>query len=180
MATDIFTPAIKWFFEIGFGNVFVFILTTAIFYAVLRKVKILGESEMINAVIAVIAAFLVAFWIPIYTGFSFVSSMSAFFAQSTAILLFIMIAFLLAGFFYPNLAGMLTDQFKTRGTLYIMIGLGLALLIMSTLVASFWSVFPPAKPGTVAPSTDILLVTAAVIIFVVVLLIAASVGKGGG
>jgi hypothetical protein len=177
--TDIFTPAIKWFFEIGFGNVFVFILTTAIFYAVLRKTKILGESEMINAVIAIVAAFLVGFWIPIYTGFSFVSSLSAFFAQSTVFLLFIIISFLLASFFYPDLVGMLTAQFQRRTTLYMMMGMGIALLVMSTLVSSFWSVVPPAKPGS-TPPTDILLITAAVIIFVVVLFIAAAVGRGGG
>jgi hypothetical protein len=179
MATDIFTPALKWFFEIGFGNVFVFIITTALFYAVFRKAKVLGESEMVNAVIAVAAAFFVSFWVPIYTGFSFVSSMSAFFAQSTAILLFLVISFLMAGFFYPDLVGMLTEQFKRRTTLYTMMGLGIALLVMSTMVSSFWSVFPPAKPGT-APSTDILLVSAAVIIFIVVLMIAASAGRGEG
>lgn len=179
MAADIFQPAIKWFFEIGFGNVIVFILITAIFYAILRKIKLLGESEMINAVIAIIAAFLVGFWIPIYTGFSFVSSMAAFFAQSTAFLLFIIISFLLASFFYPDMVGMLTSQFQKRTTLYIMMALGLSLLIMSTLVSSFWSVFPPAKPGT-SPPTDILVVTAAIIVFIVVLLIASSVGRGGG
>jgi hypothetical protein len=179
MATDIFTPAIKWFFEIGFGNVFVFILTTAIFYAVMRKAKVLGEKEMINGVVAMIAAFMVSFWIPIYTGFSFVSSLSAFFAQSTAIFLFFMISFLAASFFYPDLAGMLTEQFRKRTTLYVMLGLGIGLLVTSTLISSFWSVSPPAKPGAAAPATDILLVSAAVIIFVVILIIAAAAGRGG-
>lgn len=178
MAADIFTPALKWFFEIGFGNVFVFILVTALFYAIFRKGKILGESELINGAIAIIAAFFVAFWIPIYTGYSFVSSLSAFFAQSTAILLFLLISFLMAGFFYPDLVGMLADQFKSRHTLFIMMGLGLALLVASTLISSFWSVFPPSKPGT-TPSTDIIMVTAAIIVFIVVLIIAAAVGRGG-
>jgi hypothetical protein len=180
MPADIIQPALKWFFELGFGNVLVFVLTTAIFYAILRKAKILGESELINAAIAIIAAFFVGFWIPIYTGYSFAASMSAFFAQSTAIFLFLIISFLVAGFFYPNLTEMLTEQFKYRHTLYVMIGLGIALLVMSTLVSSFWSVFPPTQPGAVTPSRDILLVTAAVIIFIVILLIAASVGTGGG
>lgn len=178
MTSDLITPALKWFFEIGFGNVLVFILTSAIFYAMARRSKVLGESELINGLIAIVAAFFVAFWIPIYTGFSFVSSMSAFFAQSTAILLFLVISFLIAGFFYPDLVGMLAAEFKSRHTLFVMMGLGLALLIMSTMVSSFWSVFPPAKPGT-SPSTDLLIITAAVIVFVVILLIAASVGRGG-
>lgn len=178
MASDIITPAFKWLFEIGFGNVFVFILTTAIFYAMFRKSKVLGPSSVINGSIALVAAFLVSFWIPIYTGFSFVSSLSAFFAQATAILLFLTISFLMASFFYPDLMGMLTKLFETRHTLFIMIGLGLALLVMSTLVTSFWSVFPPAAVGAITPSSDILIIAAAVIVFIVVLVIAASVGSG--
>lgn len=178
MAADIITPAFKWFFEIGFGNVFVFILVAAIFYAMIKKTKILGGSEVVNGAIALVAAFLVAFWIPIYTGFSFVSSMSAFFAQSTAIFLFMLISFLMAGFFYPDLLGMLASQFKSRHTVYVMMGLGVALLVMSTLVTSFWSVFQPVKPGS-GPPSSILIITAAVIVFIVVLIIAASVGAGG-
>ena len=138
----------------------------------------MGESELINGIIALIAGFLVGFWIPIYTGFSFVSSLSAFFAQSAVFLLFIIISFLLAGFFYPDLVGMLMSQFKSRNTLYIMMGLGIGILVMSTLITSIWSIIPSAKPGT-APSTDILIVAAAVIIFIVILMIAASVGRGG-
>jgi DMSO/TMAO reductase YedYZ heme-binding membrane subunit len=180
MATNILAP-IKWFFEIGFGNVFVFILTTAIFYAVIRKSKILGESEVINGVIALIAGFLVGFWVPIYSGFSLVPSLSAFFAQSTVFLLFIIISFLLAGFFYPDLMGMLMSQFKSRHVLFIMMGLGIGLLVMSTLITSIWSVIPSAKPGAggVAPSTDILIITAAIIIFVIILMVASSLGRGG-
>jgi hypothetical protein len=179
MAADIITPALKWFFEIGFGNVLVFILVTAIFYAVFRKSKVLGDSEMINGVVAIVAAFFVGFWLPIFTGFSFVSSMSAFFAQSTAILLFFIISFMLAGFFYPDLTGMLMDQFKSRHTLFIMLVFGVLLLVISTMVTSFWSVFPPAAPGSLAPNSDLLIITAAVIVFVVILVIASGVTGGG-
>jgi hypothetical protein len=59
-----------------------------------------------------------------------------------------------------------------------MMGLGIGILVMSTLITSIWSIIPSAKPGT-APSTDILIVAAAVIIFIVILMIAASVGRGG-
>jgi hypothetical protein len=180
MASDIITPAFKWLFEIGFGNVFVFILATAIFYAVFKKSKILGESDVISGSIAIVAAFLISFWIPIYTGFSFVSSLSAFFAQATALLLFLTISFLMASFFYPDLMGMLTRLFESRHTLFVMMGLGIALLVTSTLVTSFWSVFPPATAGSITPSTDILIIVAAVIVFIVVLAIAASVGSVGG
>ncbi|MEM7821840.1 MAG: hypothetical protein QXX38_03470, partial [Candidatus Aenigmatarchaeota archaeon] len=88
------------------------------------------------------------------------------------------ISFLLAGFFYPDLVGMLMNQFKSRHTLFFMMGLGIGILVMSTLITSIWSVLPSTRPGT-APSTDVLIIAAAVIIFMVVLMIAASVGRGG-
>jgi hypothetical protein len=179
MAADIVTPAMKWFFDLGFGNVFVFILVAAIFYAMMRKSKIFGGSEVVNGAVALVASFFVAFWIPIYTGFSFISSMSAFFAQSTVFLLFLVISFLMASFFYPDLMGMLSSQFKSRHTMYLMMALGIGILVMSTLITSIWQVFPPSRPGSTPPPTNILIISAAVIIFIIIIIIGASIGAGG-
>lgn len=176
---DIFEPFIRTFFENGFGDVIVFIFTSAIFYAIISKSKIFGESTLIAGIISLISAFLISFWIPVFTGFSFISSLSAFFTQATAILLFIIIGFLAASFFYPDMPKMLADQFTKRSTLYTMLALAIALFVTSGLVSSFWSVFPPSAPGTPVLPTDVIVVAAGLIIFVTVLLIGANIASGG-
>jgi len=173
---DIFEPVIRKLFDIGFGNVIIFFLSSAIFYALLRKSKILGESEAINGTVAIITAFLIGFWFPIFTGVSLVPSLTAFFSQATAMLIFIIAGFLMAAIFYPNLTDMLTEQFARRTTLYVMLALAVALFITSGLVSSLWSMASvPKKPGE-APgqSPDIYLIAAALILFIAVLLIGAS------
>jgi hypothetical protein len=177
---DIFEPVIRKLFDIGFGNVIIFFLSSAIFYALLRKTRILGDSEMINGTVAVLTAFMIGFWFPIFTGTTLVTSMSAFFAQATTVLIFIIVGFLMAGIFYPDLAGMLAEQFKHRTTLYVMLALAIMLFITSGLVSSLWSaVVTPRKPGEPAgASPDIYLIGAALILFIVVLLVGASAAIG--
>ena len=177
--TDIFEPVIRKLFDLGFGNVIVFFLVSAIIYAILRKSKMLGESELVNGVISVIAAFLVGFWFPIITGVTLVPSLTAFFAQSTTMLIFIVVGFLFASIFYPNMTEMLMEQFKRRTTLYTMIALALALLITSGLISTMWSLASvPKKPGeSPGVSSDVSLIAAAVIIFIVILLIGGSAAR---
>lgn len=176
---DIFAPVMKQFFETGFGNVLVFILASALFFALLRKSKILGENIFISAIVSLIAAFLVGFWIPVFTTFSFIRTLPSFFAQSTAILLFLLVGFIAASMFYPNFSEMLMEKFKSRGTLTVFIALALALFVTSGMVSSFWTSQPQPKPGEPKPPNEILLIAAAVIIFVVILVIGSSVALGG-
>jgi uncharacterized membrane protein len=179
---DIFEPVIRKLFDIGFGNVIVFFLSSAILYAILRKSKILGESEVINGTVALITAFLVGFWFPVFTGFTLANSMAAFFSQSIAILIFLIVGFLMASIFYPDMTGMLTEQFKRRTILSVMIALAIVLFITSGMISTMWSLATvPKKPGEPAgPSADSLLVAVAVILFIVILLIGSSVARVGG
>lgn len=178
---DIFEPVVRKLFDWGFGNVMIFFLTMAVLYAILKKSKVLGESEAINGTVAVIVSFLIGFWFPIFTGMSLVSSLSSFFAQSMAVLIFIIVGFLIASTFYPDMTGMLMDQFKRRTTIYTMIALSLALFITSGLVSTFWAQMDvPKKPGErPGASEDVYLISAAIILFVVVLIIGSAATKMG-
>jgi hypothetical protein len=178
---DLFTPIVEQLEKLGFFNFFFpWLVTLAIMYAILKKSKILGESVLINGIVALSIAFLV-FAFPVLSGFSLSTPLSSLFTQTTSILLFFFVGFLLASLFYPNLTQFLIEQFTRRTTLYAMIALGIALFITSGLVGTFWSgVTKPPEPGKAALPPDITYLTVGIILFVVILLLAGSVARMGG
>src|SRR3989338_8364218 len=135
LAQDIFEPIINKLLSLGILNAMLLFLFAAIDYALLKKSKIFGESEILNGVVAFIIAFLI-FIFPFITGVSLVNPISIFFTQSIVIIIFLMIGFIMASFFYPDMPKVLADQFTRRSTLYVMIGLGLILFIIILLVAT--------------------------------------------
>lgn len=171
-----FEIAIKKLVEVGFYDILLFVLSLAIFYAILRKSKILGESPLINAVISFVAAFLV-FGYPVLIGFSLTMPLTMFFTQSFVWILIFVIGFVLASMFYPDMPKMLAEQFTKRTTLYVMLALGITIILMSTLISVFWT-YPPAAPGAPTPSTDVIILAAGVIIFIVLIIIAAATVRG--
>lgn len=173
---NILEPVITKLLDLGFYDILLFVVVAAIFYGFLRKSKLLGESPVVNGVLALSVAFLVLGfkWI---TGMALTTPLSMFFTQATVVLLLFIFGFLAASMFYPDLMKWLPNVFKRRGMLTIMITLGFALLITSGLIAVLWTV-PPAEPGAIGPPMDIVIVAAGLIIFVVVLIIAASVAGG--
>ncbi|MCS7105952.1 MAG: hypothetical protein NZ942_01380 [Candidatus Aenigmarchaeota archaeon] len=178
---DLFTPIIQQLEKLGFFNFFFpWLVTLAIMYAILQKSKILGESALINGIVALSIAFLV-FAFPVLSGFSLSLPLSMLFTQTTSILLFFFVGFLLASLFYPNLTQFLLQQFTRRTTLYAMIALGIALFITSGLIGTFWSqAVKPPQPGQTALPQDVTYLTVGIILFVVILIIAGSVARMGG
>jgi MFS family permease len=177
---DVFEPIITRFISLGFLNALMLFFFSAILYAILRKSKIFGESVIINGFIAFIAAFLV-FVFPFVTGLSLTTNFSLFFTQSAVILLFLVMSFIMASLFYPDMPKFLAEHFTHRSTLSVMIALGIALFIMSGLVSTLLATFTaPKLAGTsgVGASPDILIIGAGLIIFVVILIVAASQSKG--
>lgn len=169
---DIIEPMVKKFTE-SFGSVLVFTFIFTIFYALLRKSKVLGESPAMNGAVSFVAAFLVT-WFSVSI-MPLTQPLSIFFAQGTTILLFMIFGFIAASLFYPDLPKMLTERFTRRGTLIVMIILGITLLITSGLISTLWATANiPPKPGETRIPTDIILVAVAVIIFVVILAAAAA------
>ena len=177
---DIFEPIITRFISLGFLNALMLFFFSAILYAILRKSKIFGESTIINGFLAFVGAFLV-FVFPFITGISLIPNLSVFFTQSVIILLFLIMGFIFASLFYPDMPKFLAEQFTHRSILSTMIALGIALFITSGLVSSFVASFTANKGGGgSAPSTDVLIIGAAVIIFVVILIVASTTVRSSG
>lgn len=177
---DLFAPIIQQLQNLGFfGFFFPWIITLAIFYAILKKSKILGDSAVLNGAIALAIAFLVGGF-SVMTGGSLGISFTNLFTQTTTMLLFLIVAFIAASMFYPDLPKMLAAQFTHRTTLWAMLALGVTLLLTSGLIGVFFNqLTSPSAPGATGIPTDVLIIAAGVILFVVILLIASSVGRMG-
>ena len=129
---DIFTIVIKKLQEMGaFNFLFPFMLTTAIFYGLLRKSKLFSirkkeytrdkngvqhEEEVevggaVNAIIALVAGFMVWAY-PILSGINIEQQMSMFFMQGTIVTLVFVVVLMLTGLFLPpDLPKQLQEQF---------------------------------------------------------------------
>lgn len=172
---DIFEPIITRFISLGFLNALMLFFFSAILYAILRKSKIFGESDVINGFIAFVAAFFV-FVFPFVTGVSLIPNLTLFFTQTVIILLFLIVGFIMAALFYPDMPQFLSEHFTHRSILSVMIALGIALFVISGLVSTFFASFtsPKLQTGGPGPSSDVLIIGAALIIFVVILIVAAA------
>ena len=138
---DIFTSVIQKLQEIGaFNFLFPYILTSAIFYGLLRKSKIFGEPETnvaVNGVVSLVAAFMVLAY-PILSGVSIEGLLPPFFMQGLVVLLVFMIVLMIMGMFLPpNLPKVLSEGLlqgnKALAILLIAGILGFLILFLSGL-----------------------------------------------
>lgn len=175
---DVFEPVINQLISLGFLNALMLFFFSVILYAILKKSKILGESDVMNGIVAFIAAFLV-FIFPFVTGINLLPNFSVFFTQSVVILLFLIMGFIFAALFYPDLPQFLAEHFTHRSVLSTMIALGVALFILSGLVSSLLASFTSPKLTGAntgpSPSPDILIIGGGLMVFVVILIVASSV-----
>jgi len=177
LSQNIFEPVIRRMYDLGILNAFLLFMFAAIFFAVLNKSKVLGESVAINAIVSFIVSFFI-FIAPIIIGVNLLPNISLFFLQSASILLFVFMALLLSSFFYPDLPQMLAKQFVRRTTLWAMLGLGAALFVTSGLVSSFWRI--GGGDAATGVSSDVIVIAAGLVLFVVFLMIASAATRGGG
>jgi hypothetical protein len=187
---DIFASFISKLVGLGFFNFLTFLLALALIYALLKQRKIFGENPVVNGIIALSIAFFI-FAYPVITGISLTTQITTFLSQSFVFLLVFFIAFLIASLFYPTLPKMLEEFFKSRSTLFAMIGLAIALFVTSGLVGVIYSLISPTGAGGVgapsgtpqtpsapSPPAEVVLLLTGLIIAVVILLIAGSI-RGG-
>lgn len=156
---DVFTIVIKKLQELGaFNFLFPFMLTTAIFYGLLRRSKIFmsmkkeyitinretkekREYEMevgsaVNAVVAVIAGFMVWAY-PILAGVNIEQQLSTFFLQGAVVTLIFVIALMILGMFLkPDISEQLHELIFKDGKLglsaIIIIAIGVGVLVFVT------------------------------------------------
>ncbi len=165
---NIFEPVILQLREIGaFQFLFPFVLTSAIFYGLLRKSEIFGKPERnvaVNGVISLVASFMV--WaFPIIQGVDIEAQLSAFFAQGTFVTLGLMIALMFAGMIIPEPSKALGEFFKGNkvgGVIIVSIALGIFIFITSGL---FNLIVGPSVLATI-PS-DIIITVAVIILLIV-------------
>lgn len=178
---DIFRAFIQQLIDSGFYNFFFpWLLAAAVFFALLKKSQVFGDSPALNLTIAGVIAFLVIGFVNVTT-FAFTTPLSTFFAQGLTILLFVIFGIIGASLFYPNITEVFLKEFTRRTTLYIMLGFGIVLFVTSGLLTSFFAgLTTPPKPGEVRVPTDVLIIATGLIIFIIILLVAAGVARGGG
>jgi len=159
--------------EFGIYDFIIFIFALSLFYAIFKKFKILGDSTLINGVIAFSIAFLI-FGYPVIVGYSLTVPMVKFFTQTMTFILLFFVGILVASFFYPDLTGFLKDAYSDS-TSYIWIGiiLTIAALVLSGLLGVMWQSSP--IPGSIQTPSDLSGTTAGIIILMAVILIASSV-----
>jgi hypothetical protein len=170
---NVFEVVVKKLLEVGFYDLLLFIFSLTLFYAILKKVKILGESPLINAVVAFTIAFLI-FGFPVIVGFSLTLPLVTFFTHSFVCILMFFLGFLIASFFYPDLPKFLAEKFTSRSVMWIGIAIGISVAIISGLISVFFAT-PTGTEGGIKIPMDTVITAAGVIIFVILLIIAGSI-----
>lgn len=161
--------------SIGFYDFLLFLLALPILFAMLKKTKILGESPLINGIVAFVGAFLI-FSFPIITGVSLTFSMTNMFMQLMMFVLVVFFGVIIASFFYPDLMGTFAKKFTSRSTFFVAVIAALVIAILSGfLPAVITAVQGPKAPAGPVLSPDITNFAGALIIFIVVLIIASAV-----
>ena len=173
MVANAFENVVSQMVDVGIYNLIIFILALSIFYSVLKRVKIFGESNVVVGTISFAIAFLV-FGYPVIIGYSLVTPFVMMFTQTTVFLMVFLIAFLIASFFYPDMPKFLAASFTSRGFLMNAMAMGVAIAILSGAIAILWQVPKGLAGGPTAPQ-ELLVMSAVVIVMIIVLIIASAV-----
>jgi hypothetical protein len=170
---NIFETLIIKLLEVGFFDFLLFAIGLAMFYAILKRVK-LFDSQIVNSLLAFSVAFFI-FGYPVLMNFSLVLPFVTFFTQAFLFMTVFMVGMLLASFFYPDLPKFLSENFTSRSTLWSMVAVGVAIAVISGTAAIMYTTIPadqatrPLVPGETST------VAAGVIVFVLLLIIAGSI-----
>jgi len=176
---NIFEQVILQLRDIGaFQFLFPFLLTSAIFYGLLRKSEIFGKPERnvaVNSVISLVASFMV--WaFPIIQGVNIEAQLATFFAQGTFVTLGLMLVLMLVGMVLPEPSKALSEYLKNNrvgAVIIISIVIGIIIFITSGL---FNLIISPSVFASI-PS-DIIITIAVILLLIVPLLWITSSERG--
>jgi len=166
---DIFTPVIQRLTELGFFKFMLpYILTSAVFYGLLRKSQVFGkpdENVAVNAVVALIASFMV--WAsPVILGIDIQTQLAAFFTQGIVVTLVFMIALLITGMFLPpDLTGYLSKNLfqGNKAGAALVIGIIFAFVIFAT--SGLWKVM--LGPELFEQTSDVIIAVIVIILLAI-------------
>ncbi|MCD6403367.1 MAG: hypothetical protein J7K98_03480 [Candidatus Aenigmarchaeota archaeon] len=169
---DPFTLAIQRIADYGFFNFLVpWIIITAFLYALLKKGKILGESNFINGTVALAMSFFILYF-PIASGVEDLGAIfSRFIMQMIIFLMIFIFGAIGASILYPDLSAMLKEQMTHRTFLYIFVLIALVAFVTSGMLNVY--IYGAMGIGKGSPAKkDIYTFAGAIIIMVVILIIA--------
>ena len=174
---NIFQIAVERLVDVGFYNFLLpFILFTTVLYALLKKTQILGDSTVIHGIISVVAGLFV-FGVPVLAGADLSAGLSAFLTQGVIAILVILVGFLIASFFVPNLTEKLPEIFQKGGPttwiVWAVVGFAAAFGLFNFVQKPIQKAISLANiPGELITITIVL-----AIIFIVFLTVAMGAGK---
>ncbi len=136
--SDIFTMIIQKMQEIGaFNFMFPYILTSAVFYGLIRKSQIFGEPDKnvaVNAVVSLVAAFMVWAY-PVLTGVDIETQLATFFTHGLVVTLVLMMGLIITGmFFKPNLPEQFSLTFlqENKAAIILVVGIVVGIVVFAT------------------------------------------------
>lgn len=158
--------------DMGFFHLLLYMLSSAVFYGLLRKTQIFGPSEKnvaVNAVIALVASFMVL-TVPIVRGIDIIGQFETFFIQSLSALLVIIVGVMAAGVVFPqDLPGHLSKTLGKGGYWAIFLVGGILLGVTLLITSGMTSIFFP-EGGNFGGISQDLLVTIGVVIAMMVII----------
>jgi FtsH-binding integral membrane protein len=162
--------------EMGFFHLLLYILSSAVFYGLLRKTQIFGPPERnvaVNATVSFVAAFMVLA-VPILRGIDVVSQFEMFFIQSLSAILIMMVGVLFAGMvFPPDLPGHLSKVFGKGGFWSVVLVGGIIVGLVVLVSSSMTDIFYPEK---LAIPEDVLITIGVVIILAITVVLVSALG----
>jgi Na+-transporting methylmalonyl-CoA/oxaloacetate decarboxylase gamma subunit len=162
--------------EFGFFNFFVpWLIFTAVFYALLKKSKLFGESDLINGTVALAVSFFIMYF-PIMSGIELAPILSRFVMQSAVFFLIFIFAYIGASVLYPDLTALMKEKMTSRAWLMIFVVLMILIFITSGMLDVFVKGFVEAGVAT-EEQKDIYTIVTALILLAVLLLIATAVAQ---
>lgn len=154
-----------------------FLLSSAIFYGLLRRSQLFGPPEKnvaVNAVVALVAAFMVWAY-PVLIGVNIGEQLAQFFFSGVVILLTVMVGLLITGMFFKKSLGEIIEE-KFKGNMVVSLLILGAILAIGVAISSGLTgvFFPQSIVGGI--SEDIILTIIVVILMVVTVLGLVSLG----
>lgn len=168
--------------QLGFFQLLLFVLTSAVFYGLLRKSKLFGEADrniVVNGVVSLVAAFMV--WsAPTLLGIDIVTSTTTFFVQGISATLVVMLALMITGMFAPEgLGKVLQENLKGRFLAAVLI-LGLIVALGIFFASGISNLFFPASTFSSGLSTDTITIIVIGVMMIISVVVIVGVGGGSG
>lgn len=162
-----------------------FMLSSAIFYGLLRKSKIFGEPEhniTVNAVVALVASFMV--WAaPIILGIDIETNLASFFVQGTSATLVVLVGLLIVSMFFPpDLATQLGKAFNSKRSTGALLILGLLIALAVLFSSGLITIFLPKDvlAGLSSGLSGDLIATVSIVVLLLGTVLLIVWGGGGG